>query len=76
MNLELFKQPDDNEEQNEMVDYFEGEELELILIALQELETVIKEDKSDSQEVNNQVLLKVKSIQEKIIGTIPKNLIN
>ena len=76
MNLELFKQPDDIEEQNEMVDYFEGEELELILIALQELETVIKEDKSDSQEVNNQVLLKVKSIQEKIIGTIPKNLIN
>ena len=76
MNLELFKQPDDIEEQNEMVDYFEGEELELILIALQELETVIKEDKSDSQEVNNQVLLKVKSIQEKIMGTIPKNLIN
>ena len=76
MNLELFKQPDDIEEQNEMVDYFEGEELELILIALQELETVIKEDKSDSQETNNEVLLKVKSIQEKIMGTIPKNLIN
>jgi len=76
MNLELFKQPDDIEEQNEMDDYFEGEELELILIALQELETVIKEDKSDNQETNNEVLLKVQSIQEKIIKTIPKNLIN
>ena len=76
MNLELFKQPDDIEEQNEMDDYFEGEELEIILIALQELETVIKEDKSDNQETNNEVLLKVQSIQEKIMGTIPKNLIN
>ena len=76
MNLELFKQPDDIEEQNEMDDYFEGEELELILIALQELETVIKEDKSDNQETNNEVLLKVQSIQEKIMKTIPKNLIN
>ena len=76
MNLELFKQPDDIEEQNEMDDYFEGEELELILIALQELETVIKEDNSDSQETNNEVLLKVQSIQEKIMKTIPKNLIN
>ena len=76
MNLELFKQPDDIEEQNEMDDYFEGEELEIILIALQELETVIKEDKSDSQEVNNEFLLKIQSIQEKIMKTIPKNLIN
>ena len=76
MNLELFKQPDNIEEQNEMDDYFEGEELELILIALQELETVIKEDNSDSQETNNEVLLKVQSIQEKIMETIPKNLIN
>ena len=76
MNLELFKQPDDIEEQNEMDDYFEGEELEIILVALQELETVIKEDKSDSQKTNNECLLKVKSIQEKIMGTIPKNLIN
>ena len=76
MNLDLFKQPDDIEEQNEMDDYFEGEELELILIALQELETVIKEDKSDNQETNNEVLLKVQSIQEKIMKTIPKNLIN
>ena len=75
MNLELFKQPDDIEEQNEMDDYFEGEELEIILIALQELETVIKEDKSDSQEVNNEFLLKIQSIQEKIMKTIPKNLI-
>ena len=76
MNLELFKQPDNIEEQNEMDDYFEGEELEIILIALQELETVIKEDNSDSQETNNEVLLKVQSIQDKIIKTIPKNLIN
>jgi len=76
MNLELFKQPDDIEEQNEMDDYFEGEELEIILVALQELETVIKEDKSDSQEVNNEFLLKIQSIQEKIMKTIPKNLIN
>mgnify|MGYP005830233203 FL=1 len=76
MNLELFKQPDDIEEQNEMDDYFEGEELEIILVALQKLETVIKEDKSDSQEVNNEFLLKIQSIQEKIMKTIPKNLIN
>ena len=76
MNLEIFKQPDNIEEQNEMDDYFEGDDLEIILVALQELETVIKEDKSDSKEVNNQVLLKVKTIQEKIMGTIPKNLIN
>ena len=76
MNLELFKQPDDIEEQNEMDDYFEGDDLEIILVALQELETVIKEDKSDSQETNNEFLLKVQSIQEKIMKTIPKNLIN
>jgi len=76
MNIELFRNLDETEEQNDMDDYFEGEELELILIALQELETVIKEDKSDSQETNNEVLLKVQSIQEKIMGTIPKNLIN
>ena len=76
MNLELFKQPDNLEEQNEMDDYFEGDDLEIILVALQELETVIKEDKSDSQEVNNEVLLKIQSIQEKIMKTIPKNLIN
>ena len=76
MNIELFRNLDETEEQNDMDAYFEGEELELILIALQELETVIKEDKSDSQETNNEVLLKVKSIQEKIMGTIPKNLIN
>ena len=76
MNLELFKQPDNIEEQNEMDDYFEGDDLEIILVALQELETVIKEDKSDSQETNNEVLLKIQSIQEKIMKTIPKNLIN
>jgi len=76
MNLELFKQPDNIEEQNEMDDYFEGDDLEIILVALQELETVIKEDKSDSQETNNEFLLKVQSIQEKIMKTIPKNLIN
>ncbi len=76
MNLEIFKQPDNIEEQNEMDDYFEGDDLEIILVALQELETVIKEDKSDSQEVNNEVLLKIQSIQEKIMKTIPKNLIN
>ena len=76
MNIELFRNLDETEEQNDMDAYFEGEELELILIALQELETVIKEDKSDSQETNNEVLLKVQSIQEKIMGTIPKNLIN
>ena len=76
MNLELFKQPDNIEEQNEMDDYFEGDDLEIILVALQELETVIKEDKSDSQEVNNEFLLKIQSIQEKIMKTIPKNLIN
>ena len=76
MNLEIFKQPDNIEEQNEMDDYFEGDDLEIILVALQELETVIKEDKSDSQEVNNEFLLKIQSIQEKIMKTIPKNLIN
>ena len=76
MNLEIFKQPDNIEEQNEMDDYFEGDDLEIILVALQELETVIKEDNSDSQEVNNEFLLKIQSIQEKIMKTIPKNLIN
>ena len=76
MNLEIFKQPDNIEEQNEMDDYFEGDDLEIILVALQELETVIKEDKSDSQEVNNEFLLKIQSIQEKIMKSIPKNLIN
>ena len=76
MNLELFKQPDNLEEQNEMDDYFEGDDLEIILVALQELETVIKEDKSDSQKLNNECLLKIQSIQEKIMKTIPKNLIN
>ena len=76
MNLEIFKQPDNIEEQNEMDDYFEGDDLEIILVALQELETVIKEDKLDSQETNNEFLLKIQSIQEKIMKTIPKNLIN
>ena len=76
MNMELFRNLDETEEQNDMDDYFEGEELEIILIALQELENVIREDKSDSQETNNEVLLKVQSIQEKIMETIPKNLIN
>tara|TARA_R110002020_G_scaffold343507_1_gene557868 strand:+ start:1402 stop:1632 length:231 start_codon:yes stop_codon:yes gene_type:complete len=76
MNLEIFKQPDDIEEQNEMDDYFEGDDLEIILVALQELETVIKEDNLDSQETNNEFLLKIQSIQEKIMKTIPKNLIN
>jgi len=76
MNLELFNQPDNIEEQNEMDDYFEGDDLEIILVALQELETVIKEDKSDSQETNNECLLKIQNIQEKIMKTIPKNLIN
>ena len=76
MNLEIFKQPDDIEEQNEMDDYFEGDDLEIILVALKELETVIKEDNSDSQETNNEFLLKIQSIQDKILKTIPKNLIN
>ena len=76
MNLEIFKQPDNIEEQNEMDDYFEGDDLEIILVALQELETVIKEDNLDSQETNNEFLLKIQSIQEKIMKTIPKNLIN
>ena len=76
MNLEIFKQPDNIEEQNEMDDYFEGDDLEIISVALQELETVIKEDNSDSQETNNEFLLKIQSIQEKILKTIPKNLIN
>ena len=74
MNLDL--SINESEKQTEMDDYFEGEDLEIILLALQELESVIKEDKSDSQEINKEVLLKIKTIQEKIIGTIPEHLIN
>ena len=76
MNLDLSINADEAERQTEMDDYFEGEDLEIILLALQELESVIKEDNSDSQEINKEVLLKIKTIQEKIIGTIPEHLIN
>ena len=64
MNLDLSINADEAERQTEMDDYFEGEDLEIILLALQELESVIKEDKSDSQEINEEVLLKIKTIQE------------
>ncbi|HIC27705.1 MAG TPA: hypothetical protein EYO81_05500 [Gammaproteobacteria bacterium] len=73
MNLPLYT------EENEYVDtddYFMGKELELILVALQELENIIIEDNSDNQDNNNEFLLEVKNIQNKILKTIPKNLIN